>query len=642
MTTLNGFRDRVAAGKEAEASQAEGTVPECPVCQGFGFYTVDVALDHPDFGAAFPCECRQRSHRRRTLEQIHALSYLEAVQNKTFSSFLQEPPGYGEAARASLREAHRVCSTFAGQPAGWILLAGNTGCGKTHLASAIANELAASQTPVLMLTVPSLLDRLRATFAPDVPHSFSEMYNLVESVDVLVLDDLGAQRSTPWATDKLFQLLNERHVRELPTVITTNLSLRDFEPRLQSRLRDVHLVNQVHIDAPDYRVWSSDPRGEMWADLDSLDLHQNETFSSFLQEPPGYSETARTSLLEAHRVCRAFADQPSGWIVLTGITGCGKTHLASAIANELADSETAVLMLTVPRLLDRLRATFAPDAPHSFSEMYNLVESVEVLVLDDLGAQNSTPWATEKLFQLLNERHVRELPTVVTTNLSLWEFEPRLQSRLGDMHLVNPVHIDAPDYRMWSSGPGVETWADLNSLDLHRAETFDTFDLRKAYGRDKQKRLRGLRLKLEQWLEQSRGWLVLSGPSGSGKTYCAAALANRWRNAGRHVLFVSIEDLKDYFRRTIQMDGAAAARRTTQIRQVSFLVLDGFSDTRESVRRGSGWTEKRIRSLLEYRFDAGLPTVITTHVEPELWEGWFHHRVLNGRKSFHILLEELP
>ena len=128
-------------------------------------------------------------------------------------------------------------------------------------------------------------------------------------------------------------------------------------------------------------------------------------------------------------------------------------------------------MLTVPSLLDRLRATFAPDAPQTFSQMYNLVESVNVLVLDDLGAQSSTPWATEKLFQLLNERHMRELPTVITTNLPLWEFEPRLQSRLGDRHLVNQVHINAPDYRVWSSDPGGETWSDLNSLDLHQGET---------------------------------------------------------------------------------------------------------------------------------------------------------------------------
>ena len=451
MTTLNGLQDRAVAGNDAvDNHQAGETVPECPMCQGIGFYTVDVAPDHPDFGAAFPCECRQRSHRRRTLERIHALSYLEAVRDKTFSSFLQAPPGY--------------------------------------------------------------------------------------------------------------------------------------------------------------------------------------------------SEAVRTSLQEAHQVCRDFADRPTGWILLAGITGCGKTHLASAIANELEASETPVLMLTVPSLLDRLRATFAPDAPQTFSELYHLVENVDILVLDDLGAQSTTPWATEKLFQLLNERHVRERPTVVTTNLSLWEFEPRLQSRLGDVHLVNQVHINAPDYRIWSSGPGGETWADLNSLELHQGETFDTFDVRRAGRRDvgRQDRLALVCRELEQWLEQPQGWLVLAGAPGSGKTHLAAALANRWHHAGRHVLFASVEDLKDYFRRTIQADGAAAARRTAQIREVSLLALDGFSDTWESVRRGSGWTEKRLRSLLEYRFDAGLPTVITTHVEPERWERWFQHRVFNARKSLYFRLEDPP
>ena len=442
MTTLNGLQDRVAAGNEAAVGQAGETVPECPVCQGFGFYTVDVAPDHPDFGAAFPCECRQRSYRRRTLERIHALSYLEAVKDKTFSSFLQAPPGYGETARASLREAHRICCTF--------------------------------------------------------------------------------------------------------------------------------------------------------------------------------------------------ADRPTGWILLSGITGCGKTHLASAIANELAASETPVLMLTVPSLLDRLRATFAPDAPQTFSELYNLVESVDVLVLDDLGAQSSTAWAAEKLFQLLNERHVRGLPTVITTNLSLWEFEPRLQSRLGDVDLVDPVHINAPDYRARSLGLENEIWADLNSLDLHQTERFDTYKALWA-GRANKNKLEGIRQKLEQWLEQPQGWYVLIGPPGSGKTHLAAAVANQWRQNGRHVLFAAVEDLKDYFRRTIRADGAAAAQRITQIREVSLLVLDGYSDTRDSVRRGSGWTEKRLRSLLEYRFDAGLPTVITTHIEPERMERWFRHRVYGGKSLWYEL-----
>ena len=456
MTTLNGFHDRGDAGHEAEASQVGATVSECPVCHGFGFYTVDVLPDHPDFGAAFPCECRKRSHRHRTLERIHALSYLEAVQDKTFSSFLEEPPGYSKAARESLREAHRICRAFADRPNGWILLAGITGCGKTHLASAIANERAAAETPVLMLTVPSLLDRLRATFAPDAPQTFSEVYNLVESVDVLVLDDLGAQSSTPWATEKLFQLLNERHVRQLPTVVTTNLSLWEFEPRLQSRLKDVHLVHQVHINAPDYRVW---------------------------------------------------------------------------------------------------------------------------------------------------------------------------------------VHRSSNN----ASGLGGGTWPDLNSLDLHQTETFYTFNPRKVDGRSNHDHLVGICRKLENWLAQPQGWRVLVGASGSGKTHLAAALANKWNDNGGQVLFVAVEDLKDYFRRTIQVDAAAAARGTNQIRQVSFLVLDGFDDLGELVRRGSGWTERRLRSLLEYRFDAELPTVITTsHTKPEHWEDWFFRRAHHNNKSEIVRLVDPP
>ena len=59
-------------------------------------------------------------------------------------------------------------------------------------------------------------------------------------------------------------------------------------------------------------------------------------------------------------------------------------------------------------------------------------------MIDDLGTQNATPWAQEKLYQIFNYRYVNRLPTVVTTNQPLEEIEGRIHSRLRDPELVDP------------------------------------------------------------------------------------------------------------------------------------------------------------------------------------------------------------
>jgi DNA replication protein DnaC len=72
-----------------------------------------------------------------------------------------------------------------------------------------------------------------------------------------------------------------------------------------------------------------------------------------------------------------------------------------------------------------------------------------LLVLDDLGAENATAWATEKLFQLINYRYNYRMPTVITTNARLMShMDERIRSRLSDLGLVKPVQIEARDYRV--------------------------------------------------------------------------------------------------------------------------------------------------------------------------------------------------
>ena len=134
-------------------------------------------------------------------------------------------------------------------------------------------------------------------------------------------------------------------------------------------------------------------------------------------------------------------------MVFTGTYGCGKTHLAAAIANYRAGINREPLFVVVPDLLDHLRSTFGPNSNVTYDELFEEVRSAPLLVLDDLGTQSATPWAREKLYQILNHRYVAGLPTVITTANSIDEVDPRVRSRMLDTRRCTIYAITAPPYR---------------------------------------------------------------------------------------------------------------------------------------------------------------------------------------------------
>ena len=97
--------------------------------------------------------------------------------------------------------------------------------------------------------------------------------------------------------------------------------------------------------------------------------------------------------LHAFRRAVEWSRDPRGWIVFTGGNGCGKTHLAAAIANERLEQGERVAFANVPDLLDQLRSAYAPDAAQSYDQLFASLVEVPLLILDDLGAQKSSPWA---------------------------------------------------------------------------------------------------------------------------------------------------------------------------------------------------------------------------------------------------------
>jgi DNA replication protein DnaC len=417
--------------------------PECEICGGIGWVRQDLPISHPDFGRMQVCECRQSKVAQQAQARLFRLSNLQAFSQMTLDSFKTEGRmGLGDQQVSSLQVAHNQASHFSQSPSGWLLFMGTYGSGKTHLAAAIANKVIELGFPTLFLTVPDLLDWLRYTYGSN-ESSFEERFEEIRNIRLLVLDDLGTQNTTPWAEEKLYQILNHRYTHHLPTVITTNQELIEIEGRIRSRLQDPDLVTIVRILAPDFRS----PVREEKRTISTLELLSDCTFGTFnLRDREKLTPEQKRSLEGAFDAANSFANDPHGWLVFVGTYGCGKTHLAAAIGNyRLAFGEEPIFVV-VPDFLDHLRATFNPTSNTSYDHLFEQVRSASLLILDDLGTQSATPWAREKLYQIFNYRYNAKLPTVITTSNDLGEMDPRIRSRMLDSRLCSMHLILAPAY----------------------------------------------------------------------------------------------------------------------------------------------------------------------------------------------------
>jgi len=425
--------------------------PNCPDCGGIGYIRKDLPVGHPDFGRLEVCHCRHADISQQVHRRLFAFSNLDELRHLTFETF--EPQGRlgipAQQAR-TLELAFNQARHYAASLEGWLLLQGKYGCGKTHLAAAIANFAVDMGVPTLFITVPDMLDSLRFGYhSLEMP--FEEQFDEIRRIPLLVLDDFGTQNATPWAQEKLFQITNYRYINQLPLVVTTNLPVNQIEERISSRLQDPTMVTQVKIEAPDYRR-PLDDLGH--PDLSSLSLLHDRTFGTFdLRTTEGLPAADVRSLEKAFNAARQYADQPRGWLAFTGPYGCGKTHLAAAIANYRAELETPPLFVVVPDLLDHLRATFNPTSAISLDRRFEEVRRASLLILDDLGTQSMTPWVREKLYQLFNYRYNAGLPTVITTANTLDEIDPRVRSRMLDTRLCKIYGITAPAFRGVSGKP---------------------------------------------------------------------------------------------------------------------------------------------------------------------------------------------
>ena len=427
-----------------DSSDAEEETFRCPLCHDRGWITYEAPLGDPRFGKAFPCQCTVQHFEAGRRERLLRQANLGSLAHLTFANLISQGRSSHPKNQARFSQAVESARRYALCPEGWLVLGGPSGCGKTHLAAAVANERLSRGEPVLFMVVPDLLDHLRATYSPQSETVYDEVFEQLRTAPFLILDDLGSEASTSWAQEKLYQLINQRYNSRLPTLFTLGRSLEELEERLHTRLGDANLSQVCFLEE------NLPPLFQHLGGL-GLEFLSSLTFEAFQASGLHLPQEVARNLQQAFRLARSFAESPDGWLAFLGGHGCGKTHLAAAIANHRIGRGEPVFFATVPDLLDHLRATFSPQSQVSYDELFERLRGAPLLILDDLGTQTINPWTQEKLYQLLNFRYQAPLPTVITSALSLDEIGRLLgqgiSSRLVDARRSTVFHIMAPDYR---------------------------------------------------------------------------------------------------------------------------------------------------------------------------------------------------
>jgi DNA replication protein DnaC len=461
--------------------------PNCPHCGGAGYVRYDVPLGHEKFGKLESCVCRAKDVAESARNRLFAMSNLDRLSHLTFENF--NPTGNTKAKFItpqeveSLHEAYEVCQKFAQLNTEWLLLEGGYGCGKTHLAAAIANLSVNHGVPTLFITVPDLLDSLRFAYA-DPETTFEQRFEEIRNAGLLILDDFGTQNATAWAQEKLFQIINYRYTNKLPTVITTNLMLDQIEGRIRSRLQDDGYVRHIKISAPDYRrpEETSNPGLSMlsWPDIAEMtfekfeprdnDLGKEIVTTVITEKESGYRNRSKERVVTRKTVTQSdlktlhaafnaainFVKDPKGWLVFLGESYCGKTHLAAAIGHDRVNLGGQAILVDVLSLLDYLKETFSSDTDVTFNRRIHEIRTTPLLILDDIKeSQKGSVWAEDKLHSILNYRYHSHLPTVLTSSMDTNTFAtsyPSLWNKLTDTSRCKILVIDMPPYHREEKG----------------------------------------------------------------------------------------------------------------------------------------------------------------------------------------------
>ncbi len=217
----------------------------CPVCKD----TTAVEKD----GKTLYCQCFLNTLRDVACDEINKLSPLSLSTFDTFSldkyPFDSNQEGVSPFSRMSkiLNFCKNYVVNFAAEKPS-ILMRGATGLGKTHLSLAIANELLSKGYYVVYVSAPSILSKLETAHFEYSSREEEELFSTLCDCDLLILDDLGTEFMTPFSKATVYNIFNNRFMKNKPVIINTNMTIRELESTYSQRFVSRIMGSCVKLD----------------------------------------------------------------------------------------------------------------------------------------------------------------------------------------------------------------------------------------------------------------------------------------------------------------------------------------------------------------------------------------------------------
>lgn len=203
----------------------EAPPEECPDCEGRGWV---LSADH-GAGVARRCDCHKRQRQRQLVDASGIPTQYRSCSLKSFQPH-DSDPGVTDQLMAAVDACRRYVDGFLQEDGTFrytgLLFVGPPGVGKTHLAVAVLLEIVKRfGRHGRFVDFTNLIQDIQATFDSSSRESQRDVLDPVVGADILVLDELGAQKPTAWVQDILYYVINTRYTERRPTLFTTNYVL---------------------------------------------------------------------------------------------------------------------------------------------------------------------------------------------------------------------------------------------------------------------------------------------------------------------------------------------------------------------------------------------------------------------------------
>ena len=180
---------------------------------------------------------REEADQRRMEEKTGAARIPKRFQGKTFADYISETPQQQKALEACTSYAHNFSDNLAAGRC--LILSGNVGTGKTHLAAAIADYIVReTEYTAVFRSLHSILQAIKSTYGSDAGSTESDVLQLFTSPDLLIIDEVGATKSSEFELATLFAIINARYENKAPTVVITNLEASELKSAIGDRCTD--------------------------------------------------------------------------------------------------------------------------------------------------------------------------------------------------------------------------------------------------------------------------------------------------------------------------------------------------------------------------------------------------------------------